>query len=541
MVMLKTGGPAGRFGVALKMGAVLSAAALMPCVGARAEDAQSAQIATRSGDSQVITADTFVKIADKCLPSVVAVYVKSSVREQMQAMRDQADPEHEKLFNDPRLRKFLDPESEGSEGEPGADGKDADPKAASPLNEEVRTSGSGVILTREGHIVTNLHIIANAKEGSISVVLNDDTEIPPEKVKVLAKDSMVDIAVLQIDTTGLDLKPIEWGDSDDVRIGDWVIAIGNPLDLRGSVSTGIVSAKARKIEKVAIEHLIQTDAMINPGNSGGAMVNLKGQLVGINMAIATNSGFFQGIGFAVPARDARFVTDQVIKDGKIRRGYIGIEMSPVSPDLGKALGLGDGFKGGVLVQNVLSGAPADQAGVKIYDVITQVDDSKLKEPSDLLASVASKPVGDTAQIKILRQDKSGVEEKALTLHVIERPSDDQITRQREEMLTIRPSHGEKPAPPKDPLARLGLKVKPFEHDQVKGLEVVEVAPRSNAATAGVRPGDILLELNRRSVTSEKSAEDAIGAAPKDAAHLARVLQNGQYMIVTIKPAADAKE
>jgi serine protease Do len=138
--------------------------------------------------------------------------------------------------------------------------------------------------------------------------------------------------VLKIDSKGRDLKPLPWGDSSKMRIGDWVIAIGNPLGLRGSVSKGIVSAKGRKIGKAGIEHLIQTDAMINPGNSGGALVNLRGELIGVNMAIATTSGFFQGIGFAVPSNDAKYITDQVIETGKIERGYIGISMRNLDDD-----------------------------------------------------------------------------------------------------------------------------------------------------------------------------------------------------------------
>ncbi len=491
--------------------------------------------------SPVLTQNTFAEIAEKTLPSVVAVYVSADIRDQMRQMHGDNfldDPRMKEFFKDFKGEGLLPGEEESEGGGEDEHGLKMSPKDDSDDSQDemfqTKTSGSGVILSADGYIVTNLHIVNGAKEGTISVVLNDDTEIPGEKVKLVASDDFIDLAVLKIDATGLDLKPIAWGDSDQMRIGDWVVAIGNPLDLRGSVSTGIISAKARKIYKVDIEHLIQTDTMINPGNSGGALVNLKGELIGINMAIATNSGFFQGIGFAIPSKDARFITDQVISQGKIKRGYIGIEMWPLTEDMRKAMGIEAQPKRGkgIVVSNVLAGAPADKAGVKPYDVIYEVDGTKINETRDLLGVVASKAVGETAELKVLREREGKYEELALPMQVVERPPDAELTMQRRQKV----EEPEKKAEPKKDYEDLGMELKPHVGEEVRGLEVVKVEPKSPAARAGIAAGDILLEVNRRPVTSLEDYSDALSDAKDAKRHLMRFLQEGRRVFATIERA-----
>lgn len=479
--------------------------------------------AKAEAEPEFLTPHVFADIAEKTLPSVVSVYVKHDIQEQLASFRERMEPFKE-FFDDPQWRRFF--------REPG-EGEGADPHADSP---ESRTSGSGVIINSDGYIVTNNHIVQGAKEGTISVVLNDDTEIPPEKVKLLATDELLDLAVLKVDPVGLDLHPIRWGNSDEMRIGDWVLAIGNPLDLRGSVSKGIVSAKTRKIGKVPIEHLIQTDAMINPGNSGGALVNLQGELIGINMAIATNSGFFQGIGFAIPSNDAKFITEQVIKDGRIRRGYIGIYMKAVEEDaaLRSALGLKEG-SGGILVEDVVAGAPAAEAGVQPFDVITKVDGFEVEDNGDLLGLIAGKRVGDTAKLTIMRDVDGDVKEVELRMKVTERPSNEQLIQRLQPI----PQPEESEPEPEKP--SIGISVKPYSQGDMKGLEVTAVEPNSPAARAGILVGDVILEINREAVGNPRDLERIVRENTDGKSLLVRYLNRveGRTMIIAV-PAPETK-
>lgn len=529
--------------LALTLAACVAALGLEVVSGGRALASEEAPASAEAAPADaapapegpaIVTRDTFVDLAERTLPSVVAVYVKTTLRDQLEEMRKR-DPNNP-LF-DERMRKFLEEPEPGEEGEEGSEGAPGgDPHAGM---EEIRTSGSGVVISADGYVVTNYHIIqtraGQVPEGSISVVLHDDTEIPGDKVKVVAVDELIDLAVLKIEAEGLALKPLPWGDSDAMRIGDFVVAIGNPLDLRGTVSTGIVSAKARQIDKVAIEHLIQTDAMINPGNSGGALVNLEGELIGINMAIATNSGFFQGIGFAIPSNDARFVCDQVIEHGRVRRGYIGIYMAPVEPSLQAALGLDEKIQGGILVTDVAPGAPAEKAGIKAYDVITAVDSRTMKKPNDLLDAIASKRVGDSAKIVLQRPSTDGPSEIETTMEVAERPSAREINVQADRLTALR---GRTPDLPRDPATRLGLALEPFELQDIKGVEVIGVMPGSAAALADFRPGDIVLEIDLMPVVTVEEMQAALGA-PGSRPRLVRAIQDGRYVVKALPAPGEA--
>jgi serine protease Do len=466
-------------------------------------------------ESELLTSNVFADLAEQTLPSVVAVYVKQDRKEQLAELHDRMEPFKE-FFDDPRWKRFFEsPEQDGEET----------PKGPWDELPEAESSGSGVIISRDGFIVTNNHIVEAAmgrdgvvREGAISVILNDDTEIPSEKVSLVAADSLLDIAVLKIDATGLDLKPITWGDSSKMRIGDWVIAIGNPLGLRGSVSKGIVSAKGRKIGKAGIEHLIQTDAMINPGNSGGALVNLKGELIGVNMAIATTSGFFQGIGFAVPSNDAKYITDQVIEKGKIERGYIGISMRDLEDEkMRAAMGLKD-VKGGVLVFDTVPEAPAAKAGIERYDIIMEIDGGTIEKTSDVLDRIATKRVGEKAEIKVLRPDGAELKEVLLSMDVQARPPD------RE--LAMQPMQGpswkrESPNPEQAQGQDLGLDLEPVQSGGMTGLRVIHVVPGSPSAQGGIQKDDVLLEINRQPLGSMDEYEAALAAAPASQPMLVR--------------------
>jgi serine protease Do len=433
------------------------------------------------------------------------------------------------FFDDPRWKKFFDSPNPGEET----------PKGPWDNLPEAQSSGSGVIISKDGFIVTNNHIVQAAmgqdgilREGAITVVLNDDTEIEADKVRMVAADSLLDIAVLKIDAEGRDLKPITWGDSSKMRIGDWVIAIGNPLGLRGSVSKGIVSAKGRKIGKAGIEHLIQTDAMINPGNSGGALVNIRGELIGVNMAIATTSGFFQGIGFAVPSNDAKYITDQVIENGKIERGYIGISMRNVEDEsMREALGLQD-VEGGVLVFDAVPDAPAANAGIQRYDIIVEIDGEPIEETSDILDLIATKRVGEKADITLLRTTGDSMNKMNMSMEVGARPSDQE--------LAMQPMPGTQwqrkaPAQEEKQELELGLELEPIRSGDNSGLRVKRVGSGSPAASGGIQKDDVLLEINRRPLGSMDDYEVALAAVQEGHPHLIRFFsqRNGRELLVAV--------
>lgn len=460
--------------------------------------------AVPKAESELLIPNVFADLAEQTLPSVVAVYVKQDRKEQLAEFHDRMEPFKE-FFDDPRWKKFFESPDPGSEDAPEGPWDDLP---------ESESSGSGVIISKDGFIVTNNHIVEAAmgkdgevRGGAISVVLNDDTEIPSEKVSLVATDSLLDIAVLKIDPTGLDLQPIKWGDSSKLRIGDWVIAIGNPLGLRGSVSKGIVSAKGRKIGKAGIEHLIQTDAMINPGNSGGALVNLSGELIGVNMAIATTSGFFQGIGFAVPSNDAKYITDQVIEKGKIERGYIGISMRDLDDEkLREAMGLKE-VKGGVLVFDTVPDAPAARSGIQRYDVIVEIDGAGIEQTSDVLDRIATKRVGEKADIKVLRPEGTVMKELHLTMEVQARPPDRELAMQPQG-----PTWQREIPKTQTTGTDLGLELEPAQSGGLTGLRVKRVAPGSPAAQGGIQRDDVLLEINRRPLGSMDEYDAALASA-----------------------------
>jgi serine protease Do len=265
-------------------------------------------------------------------------------------------------------------------------------------------SGSGIILTTDGYILTNRHVIDGATDDGIKVTLYDSREFP---AKLIGSDENTDIAVIHIDAK--DLKPAALGNSDDVKVGEWVLAVGNPLGLTSTVTAGIVSAISRNIGILrntggaGIENFIQTDAAINPGNSGGALVTLNGQVVGVNTAIASSSGRYIGYGFAVPINLAKVVANGIIKNGRFERGYIGITITSMNASKAKALGL-DRFNG-VMVENLQDDGAGKAAGLRPGDVIVQVDGRDVLSSNELQARVGTHQPGENVRLKVFRDGK----------------------------------------------------------------------------------------------------------------------------------------
>lgn len=294
--------------------------------------------------------------------------------------------------------------SKGEEGQQqlpfffGPDGQQA-PQEEMPS----KGTGTGFIISADGYIMTNNHVVKNANENGIKVQLNDKREFTAHLV---GTDPNTDVAVIKIDAKDLPVASV--GNSDDVQVGQWVLAIGNPLQLNSTVTAGIVSALGRNINidgnSYAINNFIQTDAAINPGNSGGPLVDINGSVIGINSAIKSQSGYYQGYGFAIPINLARNVATELIKSGKISRGYIGVSIKDV--DMKEARGLGLDKAQGVLVQDVLKGGAGADAGLKVGDVILSVDGKNVNAANELQTIIGQKRPGETAALKVFRDGKS---------------------------------------------------------------------------------------------------------------------------------------
>ena len=348
--------------------------------------------------------------------------------------------------------------------------------------------GSGFIIDAEGIVVTNFHVIENAEE--ITVTLSDETSFT---AKVLGQDQKTDIAVLKIDPGDTALTAVPFGDSDSLRVGDWVLAIGNPFGLGGTVTAGIVSARGRDIGNGPYDDFIQTDASINRGNSGGPLFNTDGEVIGINTAIFSQSGGSVGIGFAISSNLAKRVTKQLVEFGTTRRGWLGVFIQEVTSDIAETLGL-EG-SGGALVSSVNENSPADIAGLEPGDVILSFDGKKIERMRDLPRIVAETDIGTTVVVEIFRGGRVSTVE--VTLGELEKA----------ELVGL---VGEQPEGDAQTLDRLGFTVDDLDgelaaelglDDTLTGVVVTEVAADSPAMEKGVEPGDIIRRFGQRRVDS----------------------------------------
>lgn len=399
-----------------------------------------------------------------------------------------------------------------------------DPNAV-PVPESNTNSGSGFIISKDGYILTNHHVVESAKEGGISALLKDGRKFP---ARVVGLDAKTDLAVLKIDAT--DLPVAELGDSDQVRVGQFAFAIGAPFDLPYTFTVGVVSATGRNslTRQVSYENYIQTDASINPGNSGGPLCDLDGRVIGINTLI---NGFNRGLGFAVPSNMAREVSLQLIANGRVRRPWLGIEIEA----LGKNEMLRKNFPGvvdGVVVRSIMANAPADRSELEPGDVVLKVDGATVKSEWDLQKEILSKKIGQNVNLEIWRQGKPII----IPVKTGELPSTDSRQALR---LPARPTPLQKPAPQN---SGLGLQLQDMNETLAKAMQmetsegalVTEVTAGSPAAAAGIRLKDVITELNGNPIRSAQDFEKASQGDLPDSGLMVRI-QRGDKKTYAVIP------
>lgn len=374
-----------------------------------------------------------------------------------------------------------------------------------------KSLGSGFIIDKEGYILTNYHVVERADE--VHVTTADEKDY---NAKVVGTDEKTDIALIKIEDGGKSFPYAPLGDSDTLSIGEWVIAIGNPFGLGETVTAGIVSAKGRIIGSGPYDDFIQTDASINPGNSGGPLFNIKGEVVGINTAIIANAN---GIGFAVPINMAKDVINQLKDTGSVTRGWLGVYVQKVTPELAKSFNLKDVT--GALISDIFDNSPASSAGLKRGDIITHYNGTEIKDMNDLPKLVAATPVGKKVEVKILRKGK----EETVSVTIAKMEKDEKTG----EVKDLKDKYGFSVQDITPDLA------KAFGLEDEKGVIVTDVDPAGAAAEAEIRRGDIILEVNQESIKTTNDMKKILGKAEKENNVLLLIKRANRMLYVTIKP------
>jgi serine protease Do len=477
----------------------------------------SGQPPVKIESSAQVLNNAFVAVSKAVNPSVVTIAVVTERK---------ADPRTKQLEDFFGFR-FFGPNQRGQRGQPQQQPEEDDSEEQGFRSQG---SGSGVILTGDGFIVTNNHVIEDAKD--ITVTTFDGHEL---KAKLIGRDELTDIAVIKVETkSGMTLTPSFVGNSDEVQVGEWVVAVGNPFGtLQSTITSGIVSAKGRGLSGRGgynVENYIQTDAAINPGNSGGGLFNLEGKLIGINTAIATRTGAFQGYGFAIPVNLMRSVVEDLLDDGKINRGYIGVQITSVNEATAKAVGL-DKISG-VMVQTVIKDGAGKAAGLQEGDVILEVDGVPVKTSNELQSLVSMRRAGDNVNLSVWRDGKR------ITKTVTLKARDD------DKEIVAEPGRPSAPADKEQDNApikfeSLGLTIEPLTSAQLKqldisgGVVISKVTPYGEAAKIGLRPGAVILKADKQNVQSAKQFQ-AIITAKRGQAVLLQVKDGNTVRLVGLE-------
>jgi serine protease Do len=472
--------------------------------------------------------DSFADLAEKLLPAVVNIATTTKITD-----ANRGDPDLEELF-----KQFFDKQrrGQGQGGDQNGDqngdngdqnGQNGDNGGADAPPREVTSLGSGFIIDPTGYIVTNNHVIEGAEE--ITVRMQDNVEY---KARLIGHDPKTDLALLKIDAP----KPlpfVEWGDSDKSRIGDWVLAIGNPFGLGGTVTAGIVSARQRDINAGPYDDFIQTDAAINRGNSGGPMFDVDGKVIGINTAIFSPSGGSIGIGFALPSSLAKGVIDQLRQYGHPRRGWLGVRIQSVTPELAEGLKMAKPM--GALIAAVTDGGPADKAGIRQGDVVIKFNGQDIDEMRHLPRIVAETTFDTSVPVVVLRRGKE------MTFQVKVGELDETAENKAAESAP-------QPSKPKAPDASktiLGLSLAEMSEqlrqryniaDEAAGVVVLNVDSKSNAAGKGLKAGDVIVEVDQNSVTTPADVEKRVAVAKSNGYKVVTFLiyRQGDFQWVAVR-------
>jgi serine protease Do len=453
--------------------------------------------------------ESFADLAERLLPSVVNIQTTQTV----QARGDRQGPEGMPQFPpgspfEEFFREFFDRQQRGGQGQ-----QPQRPRRAQSL-------GSGFIIeytNGEGYVVTNNHVIDGADE--VSVVLTDNSS---HRAEVVGRDQRTDLALLRVKTDKR-LQPVRFGNSESLRIGDWVVAIGNPFGLGGTVTAGIVSARGRDIRIGPYDDFIQTDAAINRGNSGGPLFNMAGEVVGINTAIFSPTGGSIGIGFAIPANIATNVVAQLREFGRTRRGWLGVRIQQVTDEIAESVGLQGGPRG-ALVAGVNEGGPADRARLQNGDIVLRFDGTEIREMRTLPRVVAETPIGKQVPVIVWRSGR----EQTLTATVGELPEETQ-------QAAATPGPQDRGGRPVE-VPGIGIRVASITPElrerfnlsaEARGVVIVEVTPNSPAAERGIRAGDVVVEVQQEAVATPAELQERIDRARQAGRRNVLMLIEGQ--------------
>ena len=442
----------------------------------------------------------FTKLVEQASPAVVNISTTQKAAPQPAGARSQQMPDLEGL--PPMFREFFErmPQMQ--------------PQPDQGRQPDVQSLGSGFIISTDGYILTNNHVIADADE--IMVRLSDRSEL---EAKLIGADPRTDVALLKVEATGL--PTVKLGNSADAKVGEWVLAIGSPFGFDHSATAGIISAKGRSLPNENYVPFIQTDVAINPGNSGGPLFNLAGEVIGINSQIFTRSGGYMGVSFAIPIDVAMGVADQLKKDGKVSRGWLGVMIQEVNKDLAESFGLDK--PAGALIAQVEEGGPAAKGGVQVGDVILQVNGQPVVLASDLPHLIGALKPGEQASLQVLRDG----DRDSLSVTVGSLPAEGEETPL---------ASGVAPGKSNN---RLGVSVAALTAEQKKELDVqsgvmIQAVIEGPAAMIGLRPGDVITHLNNQPITSAQQFAEVVRKLPDNRSVSMRVLREGRASFITFK-------
>jgi serine protease Do len=499
---------------ALLLGGAAATLAVGPLGAQTAQNDPSAMIAAAPRPGAPMS---FADLAARLQPAVVNISTKQVLRVNRQ---QQLPPGLEDFF-----RQFGAPvpgqggDDDDNSGGSGGSGSGSGSGSGGQSVQRGGSLGSGFLISADGYVVTNNHVISPARTGAtveeITVTLADRREY---RATIVGRDAASDLALLKINGQGLPF--VRFGDSTRTRVGDWVLAIGNPFGLGGTVTAGIVSALHRNLQSGVYDRYIQTDASINMGNSGGPMFDLNGNVIGINTALYSPTGGNIGIGFAIPAEQARPVIEQLQKGGKVSRGYIGVGLQNLDEDIAESLGIPKNQ--GELIRSVSPGGPAARAGIQQGDVVVAVNGQPVTPDQSLAYLVSQQPVGARVPVTVVREGQR----RTVTVTVAQRPTEEELARQGGTGEDANPmaSPGEQQQSTSQRSAResLGLTVQTLTPEiarslrlndaNVRGVVVTAVDPNSDAATKGIQVRDVILSINQRATTTPEQAAAAVAAA-----------------------------